>query len=251
MKVLDGKLLSAKIKDEVKANADSYKQTPIIAVITIGENELCDTYTKSIRSTCEYVGISMMHFDYASVVKESVVIKKIKELNKDNSVNGIILQLPIPENFNLKRIVNTISESKDIDGLNDNSSFISCTTSSILEMLDYYKIVINDKHTIIIGNSKSLVDELIKRNSIVTICNNTNYNSVSSSADIIIVLDGFENMIDDSIIKNGSILIDASYNKYSCISTVKKPSYISDGVSQMNTIMLLKNLMISYENQNK
>ena len=79
MERLDGKLLSAKIKDEVKAGADSYKQTPILAVLTIGDDEASKVYVENKRKACEYCGMSMMHFDYADCVKESVVIKKIKE----------------------------------------------------------------------------------------------------------------------------------------------------------------------------
>ena len=117
MELLDGKLLSAKIKDEVKAMSDSYHQTPILAVITIGNDVSSQVYVNNKRRACEYVGMSMMHFKFDDSVNEKKVISKIKELNKDNSVNGIILQLPIPENFDTNRIINTIDPIKDVDGL--------------------------------------------------------------------------------------------------------------------------------------
>ena len=97
MELLDGKLLSSKIKDEVKAGSDSYHQTPILAVVTIGDDAASQVYVNNKKKGCEYCDMSMMHFNYDENVKESVVIKKIKELNKDKTVNGIILQLPIPQ----------------------------------------------------------------------------------------------------------------------------------------------------------
>ena len=117
MKILDGKSLSAKIKDELKGNVNSYFQTPILAVVTIGDDAASEVYVKNKKKACEYVGMSFLHLDYASCVKEEVVIRKIKQLNKDKSINGIIVQLPIPENFNVSKIINTIDPSKDVDGL--------------------------------------------------------------------------------------------------------------------------------------
>ena len=109
MIVLNGKELSAKLKDDLKSVSEQYKQTPILAVITIGDDAASAVYVRNKKKACEYVGFSFMHFDYLSEVKESVVIKKIKELNKDKTVNGILLQLPIPKHFNLEKIINTIN----------------------------------------------------------------------------------------------------------------------------------------------
>ena len=183
MELLDGKLLSAKIKDEVKAGADEYHLTPILAVITIGDDEASKVYVENKRKACEYVGISMMHFDYASCVKEEVVIKKIKELNKDRTVSGIILQLPLPDGFDSNKIINYISPIKDVDGLTENSmgklligeeGFIPCTPKGILEILDYYKINLEGKHVVVVGRSilvgKPIAIECLKRNATVTMC---------------------------------------------------------------------------------
>ena len=97
MQILDGNLLSAKIKDEVLAESDSNKITPILAVITFMYDEVSKTYIDNIRSACEYCDMSMMHFIYDEDTKESTIIKKIKELNKDKNVNGIIIDKRIPE----------------------------------------------------------------------------------------------------------------------------------------------------------
>ena len=168
MKILDGKLLSSKIKDEVKGGANSYFQTPILAVITIGYDEASEVYIKNKKKACEYVGMSFMHFAYKDNIKESKVIKKIKELNKDKSVNGIIVQLPLPDSFDANKIINTITPSKDVDGLttfsqgkllsNEENILVPCTPKGILEIFKEYKINLESKHVVIIGRSN-----LVKR----------------------------------------------------------------------------------------
>ena len=154
MEIMDGKNLSNIIKDDLRKEISQYVQTPILAVITIGDDEASKVYVSNKRKSCEQVGFSFLHFDYLSEVEEQVVIDKIKELNKDKSINGIIVQLPIPDNFNERKIINTIDVSKDVDGLTDNSilrrmnnkdALIPCTTKGILELLDYYKIDLESK----------------------------------------------------------------------------------------------------------
>ena len=120
MELLDGKSLSAKVKDNVKGGIASYIQTPILAVITIGDDAASEVYVNTKRKACEYVGMSFLHFNYVHNVKESVVIKKIKELNKDKTINGIILQLPIPKEYNVsKEATDAIFENAGIDKVSE------------------------------------------------------------------------------------------------------------------------------------
>lgn len=276
MEKLDGKLLSAKIKDEVKADADSYKQTPILAVVTIGDDEASKVYVENKRKACEYCGMSMMHFDYADCVKESVVIKKIKELNKDKSVNGIILQLPIPKGFDTKKILNTISPDKDVDGLTDisqgkimggNATFIPCTPKGILEIFDYYKIDLEGKHVVVVGRSdlvgKPIMLECINRNATVTMCHSKtkDLKKYTKSADVLIVAVGKKHLIDKTMIKKDAIIIDVGITRiegkiYGDVNpnVEEIASYVTPvpgGVGPMTVAMLLKNTMIGYKLQNK
>lgn len=276
MEKLDGKLLSAKIKDEVKADADSYKQTPILAVVTIGDDEASKVYVENKRKACEYCGMSMMHFDYADCVKESVVIKKIKELNKDKSVNGIILQLPIPKGFDTKKILNTISPDKDVDGLTDisqgkimggNATFIPCTPKGILEIFDYYKIDLEGKHVVVVGRSdlvgKPIMLECINRNATVTMCHSKtkDLKKYTKSADVLIVAVGKKYLIDKTMIKKDAIIIDVGITRiegkiYGDVNpnVEEIASYVTPvpgGVGPMTVAMLLKNTMIGYKLQNK
>ena len=275
MEVLDGKLLSAKIKDEVKAGANSYFQTPILAVITIGDDEASKVYVENKRKACEYVGMSMMHFDYADVVKENVVINKIKELNKDKTVNGIILQLPLPEGYDENKIINTISPEKDVDGLteinqgrlmNGEKSFIPCTPKGIMEIFDYYKIDLEGKHVVMVGRSK-LVGKptamlCLARNATVTICHSKtkDLSKFTKEADILIVATGKKHLIDKSMVKKGVVVIDVGITREGKklygdvnpdvdeVASAKTP--VPGGVGPMTVSLLMKNTLIAYKNQN-
>ena len=275
MILLDGKSLSAKIKDELKGNINSYVQTPILAVITIGDDAASEVYVKNKRKACEYVGMSFLHLDYASCVKEEVVIKKIKQLNKDKSINGIILQLPIPDNFNVSKIINTIDPSKDVDGLTNTQAgkliqnekcLMPCTPKGIMEILKEYKIELEGKHVVIVERSilvgKPLMLECINKNATVTMCHSKtkDLKSYTKDADILIVAAGKKHLIDKTMIKKGSIIIDVGINRENgklfgdvnpnveevCGYLTPVPG----GVGPMTVAMLLKNTFEAYKNQN-
>lgn len=274
MEIMDGKNLSNIIKDDLRKEISMYVQTPILAVITIGDDEASKVYVNNKRKSCEQVGISFMHFDYLSEVKESVVINKIKELNKDVSVNGIIVQLPIPGHFNVDKIINTIDVSKDVDGLtneskirrmNNKSSLIPCTTKGILELLDYYKINIESKRVVVVGRSELVgtptYQECLKRNATVTICHSKTIDlgSITKEADILIVATGHKYLIDKNMIKEGCVIIDVGISRdngklYGDVNpnVSDKCSYLTPvpgGVGPMTVVMLLKNTFIAYKSQ--
>lgn len=274
MEIMDGKNLSNIIKDDLRKEISMYVQTPILAVITIGDDEASKVYVNNKRKSCEQVGISFMHFDYLSEVKESVVINKIKELNKDVSVNGIIVQLPIPDHFNVDKIINTIDVSKDVDGLtneskirrmNNKSSLIPCTTKGILELLDYYKINIESKRVVVVGRSELVgtptYQECLKRNATVTICHSKTIDlgSITKEADILIVATGHKYLIDKNMIKEGCVIIDVGISRdngklYGDVNpnVSDKCSYLTPvpgGVGSMTVVMLLKNTFIAYKSQ--
>lgn len=274
MEIMDGKNLSNIIKDDLRKEISMYVQTPILAVITIGDDEASKVYVNNKRKSCEQVGISFMHFDYLSEVKESVVINKIKELNKDVSVNGIIVQLPIPDHFNVEKIINTIDVSKDVDGLtneskikrmNNEESLVPCTTKGILELLDYYKINMESKRVVVVGRSELVgtptYQECLKRNATVTICHSKTIDlgSITKKADILIVATGHKYLIDKNMIKEGCVIIDVGISRdngklYGDVNpdVSDKCSYLTPvpgGVGPMTVVMLLKNTFIAYKNQ--
>lgn len=275
MEILDGKGLSAKIKDELKNEMDAYIKTPILAVITIGDDEASKVYVNNKKKACEYVGMSFMHFDYVNDVNEKVVIKKINELNKDKNVNGIILQLPIPKEYDVNKIINTIDPSKDVDGLtfvsqgkllNNSESIIPCTPKGIMEIFKYYNIDLTSKNVVIIGRSnlvsKPLLLECLNQNATVTMCHSKtkNLKDFTRHADILVVAVGKKHLIDKSMVKNGSIIIDVGINRengklYGDVNPNVKDvcSYLTPvpgGVGPMTVVMLLKNTFEAYKKQN-
>lgn len=207
--------------------------------------------------------------------KEEVVIKKIKQLNKDKSINGIILQLPIPDNFNVSKIINTIDPSKDVDGLTNTQAgkliqnekcLMPCTPKGIMEILKEYKIELEGKHVVIVGRSilvgKPLMLECINKNATVTMCHSKtkDLKSYTKDADILIVAAGKKHLIDKTMIKKGSIIIDVGINRENgklfgdvnpnveevCGYLTPVPG----GVGPMTVAMLLKNTFEAYKNQN-
>ena len=275
MEIMNGKELSSKIKDEIKDEVESCFKTPILAVITIGYNAASEVYIKNKKKACEYVGMSLLHFDYVDSVKEKVVINKIKELNEDENVSGIILQLPIPEGFDSKRIINTISPLKDVDGLTESSvskmyfgedGLIPCTPKGILELLDHYNISLTGKHVVIVGRSnlvgKPLMIECLKRAATVTVCHSKteNLSHFTSQADILIVATGQKYLIDKDMVKEGSVIVDVGISRedgklYGDVNpnVSEKCSYlipVPGGVGPMTVAMLVKNTLIAYKKIN-
>lgn len=275
MEILNGKDLSAKIKDEIKCASEEYTQTPILAVITIGDDAASAVYVRNKKKACEYVGFSFMHFDYLSEVKESVVIRKIKELNRDKTVNGILLQLPIPEHFNLEKIINTIDPRKDVDGLtttnmgkllSGNYGMIPCTPKGILEILDYYNVSLEGKNVCVIGRShlvgKPIAMLCSDRNATVSICHSKtkNLKDYTSKADVLIVAVGKKWLIDKSMIKKDAVIIDVGINSvegklYGDVNpnVEEKCSMLTPvpgGVGPMTVACLLKNTYQAYKEMN-
>ena len=220
--------------------------------------------------------MSMMHLTFDEKAKENVIIKKIKELNKDENVNGIILQLPIPKKFNTKKIINTISPLKDVDGLTDisqgkilggDATFIPCTPKGILEIFDHYKIDLEGKNVVVIGRSdlvgKPIMLECINRNATVTMCHSKTQDlkKYTKNADVLIVAVGKKHLINKTMVKKGVVIIDVGITRiegkiYGDVNpnVEEVASYVTPvpgGVGPMTVAMLLKNTMIAYKLQNK
>lgn len=266
MILLDGKNLSAKIKDEIKGNVESYKETPVLAVVTIGDDPASKIYVNNKKKACEYVGMSFLHLSFDETVSEEKVIKKIKELNKDKFINGIIVQLPLPKKFNEDRIVNTVDINKDVDGFRCGSAFVPPVAYGVMEIFDYYKINLEGKNVVVIGRSKAvgipMVRECLKRNATVTICHSKteNLKQYTKNADILIVSVGKKNIISKSMIKKDAVIIDVGINRVNkkiCgdvnPNVMDKCSYLTPvpgGVGPMTVVMLVKNTFKAYKKQN-
>ena len=168
-KVIDGKLISDEIKAELKQSIKFEMIKPSIAVIQVGDNQASDTYIKMKEKACDEVGIYFRHYKYDDKTSELTIINKIKELNNDEYVNGIIIQLPLPDGYNEKRLVNTIINSKDIDGLTDintgrlasgRKTLVPCTAAAVMELLKRSNKYIDDTTPWVLAKDESKTDRL-------------------------------------------------------------------------------------------
>ena len=267
--LIDGKLISKQIKDELKEEAAQLKEqgiVPCLAVIQVGHDPASTVYVNNKKKACEYVGMSFLHLSFDESVNEEKVIKKIKELNKDKYINGIIVQLPLPKKFNEDRIVNTVDINKDVDGFRSGSVFVPPVAYGVMEIFDYYKINLEGKNVVVIGRSKAvgipMVRECLKRNATVTICHSKteNLKQYTKNADILIVAVGKKNIISKSMIKKDAIIIDVGINRVNkkiCgdvnPNVMEKCSHLTPvpgGVGPMTVVMLVKNTFKAYKKQN-
>lgn len=273
--ILNGKELATNIQAEIKQEVKACMIRPSLAVIQIGEDSSSDIYVKNKEKVCSEVGIYFRHFKFEEGTPELTIINKIKELNNDEYVNGIIVQLPIPERYNEKRIVNTIINSKDVDGLTDintgrlingKKTLVPCTPLGILNMLKHYEIEIAGKDVVIVGRSKlvgkPLSSLLLNEDATVTVCHKQtkDLKEKTKQADILIVAAGSPNLIKADMVKDGAVVVDVGINRvdnkvkgdvdYDAVA--KKASYITPvpgGVGPMTIATLLTNVMTCYKNK--
>ena len=275
MELLNGKELAQEIQTEIKAEIKGCMIRPSLAVIQIGDDDASNVYIKNKEKACSEVGIYFRHFKFDDDTPELSIINKIKELNNDEYVNGIIVQLPIPEKYNEKRILNTIINSKDVDGLTDintgrlvngKKTLIPCTPFGIITLLKKYEIELEGKNVVIIGRSKlvgrPLASLMLNENATVTICHSktTNLADFTKEADIIIVAAGSPKLLKGDMVKKGVVVVDVGINHVNdklCgdvdfDSVSKKAAYISPvpgGVGPMTIASLLSNVMTCYNNK--
>lgn len=276
MTILDGKKIKEEKLIELKKEINLLNKTPGIAVIQIGGEDSSKIYVKNKEKTAKELGIKFNLIKFNIDDKEEIILNKIDELNRDVNIDGIIVQMPIPSNFNSSIIRNKINPKKDIDALTDINtgylmhnkySFIPCTPKGIMSMLKYYNIDVKGKHVVIIGRSeqvgKPLLSLMLNNDATVSICHSytSNLKSITSLADILIVAVGKQNLIKEDMIKDGVIILDVGINRIDGkivgdveFNSVKdKCSYISPvpgGIGQMTVLSLYENLLKAYRNNN-
>lgn len=277
MTILDGKKIKAEKLAELKKEIDSLKRKPGIAVIQIGNDSASNVYVKNKEKTANELGCVFHHISFDENVLEEDVLLKIDELNNDSSIDGIIVQMPLPKHLNTSIIQNRVSYEKDIDGLTDINAgllfhnkdcLIPCTPKGILEMLKYYNIEISGKHVVIVGRSelvgRPLMSLMLNNNATVTICHSytSNLQGITKEADILISAVGKKHVINSSMVKDGAVVIDVGINRednklYGDVdfdNVCNLTSYITPvpgGVGQMTVLSLYQNLIKAYRINNK
>lgn len=276
MSNIDGKIISTKIKEELKAEIKTYMIKPCLAVIQIGNDEASNVYISAKQKACSEVGIYLKHIKFDEDSREIEIINKIIELNNDEYVHGILLQLPIPEKFNEEKLNNYISRNKDVDGLtdinvgkliNNKKCLVSCTPQGIIKLLEESGVSIPGKNVVIVGRSKlvgkPLISLFLNNDATVTVCHSktNNLKEFTKNADILVVAVGKKHLITEDMVKKDSVVIDVGINRidgklYGDVdyeNVKNKVSLITPvpgGVGPMTVAMLLCNVNTVYKNLN-
>lgn len=274
---MDGNDILSKTQDRLKVEIKNCMIRPSVAVIQIGDNPAGDKFVSIKEKACSAVGIYFRLYKFEDGTPELTIINKIKELNNDEYVNGIMVQLPIPPKYNEKRLVNSISNGKDVDGMTDinagrfvngKKSLIPCTALSVQKLLDENGIEISGKNVVVVGRSKiagrPIANLLLSRDATVTICHSktTNLSDFTKNADIVIMACGVPKLLTGDMVKDDAVVIDVGITEVNDTvvgdvdfdSVEKKASYISPvpgGVGPCTVAMLLENIYMCYSAKNQ
>lgn len=229
--LIDGKLISQQIKDELKEEVAQFKAEEIdicLAVIQVGSDPASSVYVRNKKKACAYIGVESRSYELPEETSEEELIKLVEELNADESVNGILVQLPVPDHIDEDKIIRTISPDKDVDGFHPVSvgrlwigekGFLSCTPAGIIQLLKRSNISIEGKECVIIGRSnivgKPMAALLLRENGTVTVAHSRtkDLKEVAKRADILIVAIGKERFITSEYIKEGAVVIDVGMHR--------------------------------------
>ena len=279
---IDGKAFSQvileKIREEHNQLKEKYGKQAGLAVVIVGNNPASQVYVRNKMKSCENVGFYSENIELDENISEEELLQEIDKLNKNDRINGILVQLPLPSHINELKIIDSISPEKDVDGfhvanigkmvIGDETGFLSCTPYGIMQLLEEYKIEIAGKDAVIIGRSnivgKPMALMLIQKGATVQVCNSCtkDLRKKLNDADIIIVAAGVPKLLKKEDVKEGAVVIDVGINRVDgkiCgdvdyEEVVERASYITPvpgGVGPMTIASLIKNTFKSYKNSLK
>lgn len=278
-KLIDGKLISAQIKDEVKAQVEKLNAGGIsvsLAVIQVGNDPASSVYVRNKKKACEYCGIKSLSYELPEETTEEELLKLINELNNRKDCNGILVQLPLPKSINEEKVLDAISPLKDVDGFHPMNvgalsigkpGFVSCTPAGVIELIKRSGYSIAGKECVVIGRSnivgKPMALLLLRENGTVTITHSrtADLKEVTKRADILVVAIGKPRMIDGSYVKEGAVVIDVGIHRdadnklcgdvlFESVEPIAEAiTPVPGGVGPMTIAMLMKNCLDSIELQ--
>lgn len=229
--LIDGKQISKQIKDELKEEVQrlgALGRTACLAVVQVGNDPASSVYVNNKKKACEYIGIGSRSYELPEETTEDELVSLVEELNRDDEVNGILVQLPLPAHIDEDRIIRTISPDKDVDGFHPVSvgrlwigekGFLSCTPAGIIQLLKRSGIDICGKECVVIGRSnivgKPMAALLLRENGTVTVAHSRteNLQDVAKRADILIVAIGKKKFITSEYVKEGAVVIDVGMHR--------------------------------------
>ena len=278
--ILDGKAVSAKVKEEVKEEVEALKKQGVsvgLAVIIVGNNPASRTYVNNKKKACEAAGIVSEEYALPEEATQEELLALVRELNQKDSINGILCQLPLPKQLDEEAVIAAISEKKDVDAFSavnvghimiGDYSFLPCTPAGIMEILRHYNIDVAGKECVVIGRSnivgKPMAMLLLHQNGTVTICHSKtkNLKDVTSRADILVAAVGIPHFVTADMVKEGAVVIDVGMDRdengklcgdVDFAAVEPKASYITPvpgGVGPMTIATLLKNTVTAAKQQN-
>ncbi len=279
--IIDGKELAKKVRGNLKIECENLKAKgikPKFAVIMVGDDPASKIYVKSKSKACSEIGIEYEEHILDDKITQEELINLIHKLNKDKTVNGILLQSPIPKHLDIDEAFKEISYKKDVDGFNpvnvgrlllNQDTFVSCTPYGIMKMFEEYKIDLEGKNVVIIGRSnivgKPLMACCLNRHATVTVCHSRtkNLKEKTKNADVLVSAIGKPNFVTADMVKDGAVIIDVGINRgenkkitgdVDYENVKEKASYITPvpgGVGPMTVAMLMNNVIKATINQNK
>ncbi len=229
--LIDGKEISKQIKDELKQQAAELKSKGVevtLAVIQVGDDPASSVYVRNKKKGCEYVGIGSLSYELPGETTQEELLGLIRELNGRRDVNGILVQLPLPEHIDEDTVIRTIDPAKDVDGFHPQSvgalcigqpGFVSCTPAGIIQLLKRSGVEIEGKECVILGRSnivgKPMALLMLRENATVTIAHSRtkNLKEVTGRADILIAAVGKPKMVTRDYVKKGAVVIDVGINR--------------------------------------
>lgn len=230
-KIIDGKAISAAIKEEIKENVSQLNaegKEVTLAVVQVGNDPASTVYVRNKKRGCEYVGIRSLSYELPEETTEEELLQLIAELNQKEEVNGILVQLPLPSHIDEDKVIQAISPDKDVDGFHPQSvgalcigqkGFVSCTPAGIIQLLKRSGVSIEGKECVILGRSnivgKPMSLLMLRENATVTIAHSRtkNLKEVCRRADILIVAIGKPKMVTAEYVKKGAVVIDVGINR--------------------------------------
>jgi methylenetetrahydrofolate dehydrogenase (NADP+)/methenyltetrahydrofolate cyclohydrolase len=274
VKIIDGKLLAQNLRQNIANEVKQYSRPPGLAVILVGDDEASQVYVRNKTRACVEVGFYSDQIHKSANITEEELLNEVNRLNENKTIDGILVQLPLPPHIDSNKIIEAIIPEKDVDGfssenvgkLSQNKAFISpCTPKGVMKMLDSIKYDLRGKDCVIIGASnivgRPMAMELLNAGATVQVCHKETkeITQKTKSADIIIAAAGVANLVKSDWVKEGAVIIDVGINRLkdgtlagdvdfeNVKDKVSAISPVPGGVGPMTIAVLLENTLIAYQ----
>ena len=281
MQIIDGKKVSAQVKEEVKRQTlelkETHKITPGLAVVIVGDDPASRVYVNNKKKACEFVGFKSEEYALPAETTQEELLNLVETLNNKKDINGILVQLPLPEHLDDKAVIEAISPLKDVDAFHavnvgkimlGEYDFLPCTPAGVMEMLHSYNIEVSGKNCVVIGRSnivgKPMAMLLLHKNGTVTITHSKTQNlkEICANADILVAAVGKAKFVTPDMVKEGAVVIDVGMNRNeqgklcgdvdfdACKDKAGYITPVPGGVGPMTIAMLMRNTLTAAKKKN-